>query len=442
VSGRSRDELLAVAAAALDHVGAADAEIVAVETDSQLTRFANNTIHQNVGESSLQLRARVIKDGRVGVAQVRGETEDAGERVAAAAEQTRVLAGTSDPPPLPRPDGTADTPVAFSPATKNATPEQRAEMAAVVVEAAERASLLAYGSVKTTTTRTAVVNSAGVRRFAESSESDLVTVMRGEDGGGYAARHAVGVDDVDPAAAAAEAVDTCVRNQSAGVLEPGAYEVVLAPYAVIDILDHLGWVGFNALAKLEHRSFMRPGERLMSELVTIRDDPRDPALFPYPFDDEGVSSRPVTLIDRGVCAGFVYDTPTAARDGVVSTGHSLPQPNTWGPYARHVVMDAGDQSVDELIGAVRRGLYVTRLWYVRDVHPLRTIITGMTREGTFLIEEGRVARPVRDLRFTQSIVDALADVRGVSADRHLALGEDASGVLAPWVHLGRVTFTS
>jgi predicted Zn-dependent protease len=105
-------------------------------------------------------------------------------------------------------------------------------------------------------------------------------------------------------------------------------------------------------------------------------------------------------------------------------------------------MDGGRQSVDDLIGSVRRGLYVTRLWYVRDVHPLRTIITGMTREGTFLIEDGRVARPVRDLRFTQSIVDALADVRGVSADRHLALGEDASGVLAPWLHLGRFTFTS
>jgi predicted Zn-dependent protease len=239
-----------------------------------------------------------------------------------------------------------------------------------------------------------------------------------------------------------EAVDTCLRNQNPDRVDPGTYEVVLAPYAVVDMLEHLGWVGFSALAVQEHRSFMRLGERLMSEIVTIRDDPRDPELFPYPFDYEGVPSQPVDLIRDGVCRALLYDTPTAIRDGVSSTGHSLAQPNTFGPYAAHLVMLAGDQSVGDLIAAVQRGLYVTRFWYVRDVDPLRTVITGMTREGTFLIENGKLGRPVRDLRFTQGIVDALADVRGISRDRRVELGEGESGVLAPWVRVGAFTFTS
>jgi PmbA protein len=442
VIGRTRDELLATALDALEHVAEGEAEVAAVEHDSQLTRFANNTIHQNVAESSLQLRVRVIRDQRVGVAQIRGETQNCAARVAMAAEQARVLHGQSHPAPLPVPDGSDDSPVAFSASTKNASPEQRAELAALVVESAESNRVLAYGTVASATTRTAIVNTTGLRRFAESTEADLITVVRGEDGAGYAAHHAIGIDDIDAAGAAAEAVDTCLRNQNATAIEPGAYEVVLAPYAVIDLLDHLAWVGFGALAKQEQRSFMRLGERMMSADVTISDDPRDSAVFPFPFDHEGVSTQPVTLIDRGVCAGFVYDTPTAVHDGVRSTGHSLPQPNTLGPYARHLVMQPGEATHADLIRGVKRGLYVTRLWYVRDVHPLRTIITGMTREGTFLIEDGKVSNPVRDLRFTQSIVEALADVRGVSRERHLALGEDASAVLAPWLHLGHFTFTS
>jgi predicted Zn-dependent protease len=218
--------------------------------------------------------------------------------------------------------------------------------------------------------------------------------------------------------------------------------VVLAPYAVADMLDHLAWSSFGALAKQEGRSFMRPGERLMSDSVGIRDDAHDPAGLPFPFDWEGVTAEPVTFVEGGVCRDFVYDTPTAMVDGTRSTGHALPMPNTEGPLAMHLVMDGGDRGRDELIGDVRRGLYVTRFWYVRNVHPLRTLITGMTREGTFLIEDGRLARPVADLRFTQGIVDALADVRGISRERSLEVPDEGCATLAPWLHLGHFHFSS
>jgi predicted Zn-dependent protease len=326
--------------------------------------------------------------------------------------------------------------------TAATSPEERADRVAVIAGEASRRGLSAFGSLSTSTTSTAIMNTNGVRRQATFTQASLTCVVRGDAGAGYAARHAVDFAGLDATGLAAEVIETCERNQNAEAIDPGDYEVVLTPYAMADMLEHLSWTGFNALAKQEHRSFMRIGERLMHESVTIVDDSHDPDVFPFPFDFEGVSTKVTTLIEGGVCSGFVYDTPTAVSDGVTSTGHSLPQPNTFGPYARHLVMRSGTVPSSALIEGVGRGLYVTRLWYVRDVHPLRTIITGMTREGTFLIENGRLTRPVRDLRFTQSIVDALAGVRQLSSDRHLELGEDGTAVSAPWVHLGHFNFSS
>lgn len=437
------DDAAAVADRALTHVATGDAEALASATDAQLTRFAANVIHQNVAEQSLRLRARVLGAGRMGVAEAAGsDTDELARRVMSAADDARRVSPATDVPRLPDADGGPDAPAAFSDATASATPEMRADMVAAIVAHAAQRGLRAYGFVSTARRETAIASSQGVRRRAVSTQASSVVVMMGDAGSGYASRHSADVGSLDVEAMAAEAADTCVRNQNAEALEPGTYEVVLAPYAVTDMLEHLGWVGFSALAVQEHRSFMRMGERLMSESVTIRDDCRDPELFPYPFDYEGVSTQPVDIIRGGVCNAVLYDTPTAKRDGVRSTGHSLPQPNTFGPYAAHLVMLPGEQTVEELIAPVRRGLYVTRFWYVRDVDPLRTIITGMTREGTFRIEDGELRGPVRDLRFTQSIVEALDDVRGISRERRVELGEAESGVLAPWLRLGAFTFTS
>ena len=432
-----------VAEAALRHAPAGEAEVLVSSSVEELTRFAANAIHQNVAETSMRMRARVLSEGRVGVADVGGsDPDEVAHRVMAAAETARSVSPATEVSPLPEPDGGADLPVAYSGATAEATPELRADLVAVVAERARAQGFKAYGFVSTARRETAIVNSRGVRRHAVSTQASTVVVVMGDSGSGYASRHSADVGALDMAAMAEEAVDTCARNQDARALDPGTYEVVLAPYAVTDMLEHLGWVGLSALAVQEHRSFMRIGERLMSESVTIRDDCRDPDLFPYPFDYEGVSTQPLDLIRNGVCSAVVHDTPTAARDGVGSTGHSLPQPNTFGPYASHLAMLPGEQDVTGLVSAVKRGLYITRFWYVRDVDPLHTIITGMTRDGTFLIEDGVLGRPVRNLRFTQSVVDALGDVRGISRERRLELGEGESGVLSPWLHLGHFAFTS
>jgi PmbA protein len=439
----SGEELLALGDGALASLARGEAEVIIADTRSELTRFAGNEIHQSVAERSRQVRVRLVDGGRTGVGEVRGHDDRAIALAFAAAEDSRRVTTSSDISPLPAPaPADRDDPVAFAAATAAATPQQRAELVAVITGAAEAHGINAYGALSTTTTTTAIITSTGLRRSATSTQASLVSVARGDDGGGYASRHSSDIDALDVPGLAAEVVDTCERNQGATAIDPGDYEVILSPYAVTDLLEHLAWVGFSALAVQEHRSFMRMGERLMSDSITIRDDARTPDIFPFPFDDEGVSTQPVTLVDRGVCNAVVYDTPTALQDGVASTGHSLPQPNTWGPLPRHVAMEAGDTAWQDMVGSVSRGLYITRFWYVRDVHPLHTVITGMTREGTFLIEHGSVTRPVKDLRFTQSIVGALANVVQVSRERRLELGEGESGVLSPWLRIGRFSFTS
>jgi PmbA protein len=436
------DDLVALADSVLAGAGPGGAELAVTEREHGLTRFARSQVHQNVAETSRRMRLRLMADDRVGIAEMRGEVDDAGRRLLSAAEAARHLAPQRGLTPLPKPDAGPDLPVAWSAATVEATPEWRGERAEAIVRAVGAAGFEAFGTVETAVTRTVVVNTEGVRRRAESTAATMICVARGEDGWGYADRHHADAAALDPEDLAAEAVDTCARNQEGVTIEPGVYPVVLAPYAVADLIAHLADLGFSALANQEKRSFMRPGDRLMSELISIADDAGDPSGLPFPFDDEGVSTRGVSCVEEGVCRSFVHDSATAAREDVPSTGHAIPMPNTFGPWARHLTVAPGDRSLDDLIADCDGGLYITRLWYVRDVHPLKTIITGMTRDGTFRIEDGRLGRPVRDLRFTQSIVDALDDVRGVGRERAVRLDEAERAMLVPALCLGGFTFTS
>jgi len=439
---RSADDCLALADAVLAAVPHGEAEVAVVEDDLALTRFARNSVHQNVAEASVHLRLRLLHQGRVGVAEIRGESADTVERLVRNAEEAcRLAPEQAEPAPLPEPGG-ADGPCGWSDATAATDPEQRADGVATITRAAAARGLQAFGAFSTCASQRALVNTRGVRRHGRSTAALLTAVVRGADGAGYADRSAVDVTRIDPAELGDEVIETAERNQGAVAADPGDYEVVLSPYAVAEMVAYLSHIGFSALAVEERRSFMRPGERLMSPEVTIRDDAADPASSPFPFDHEGVSTRRVTCVDAGVCRDVVHDTPTAMRAGVSSTGHALPQPNTFGPWAGHLVMEPGSTPRADVLAPVHRGLYVTRLWYVRVVHPLRTVITGMTREGTFLIEHGHLGTPVRDLRFTQSIVGALNGVRQVSVERRLELGEDGSAVLVPWLHLGAFIFTS
>ncbi len=432
------ERALALATAA----GATEAEALVMSEDAALTRFANSQIHQNVAETNVTINLRFVLGKRIGVASS-GRTDDEGLRrlVANAAAIAKVVEELDDWGGLPEPTTVEPVPAAYSAATAGATPELRAEGARAVIAAADEVGVTAFGSFSTGTETVAIANSKGIRVGATRTAAQLLTVSMGPNGGtGYAEQAAVDATTIDPAAIGREAAAKARATADAVAIEAGDYPVVLEEYAVVDLLDMLGYLGFSALAVQEERSFFEPGRRIGSDLVTIVDDGRDPAGLPMAFDYEGVAKQRVELVVDGLCRGVVHDAQTAARDGVASTGHGLPAPNPWGPFPLNMVMTAGTATRDELIGGLDRGLLVTRFHYTNPVHPKLAIITGMTRDGTFLVEDGRIVGPVRNLRYTQSYLDALACTVAVAAERKTLKGF-LGGVVVPALRLEGWTFT-
>jgi PmbA protein len=443
VSGRNG--WLDLAETALRHAareGATEAEALVMADDSALTRFANSEIHQNVAETNVGINLRFVNGRRIAVTSS-DRTDDEGlrrlaERAAAIARNVEEL---EDWGGLPEPERVDELPAAYSAATAEATPEFRAEAVRAVIAAADDAGAVAYGSFSTGVETVAVANSKDVRVIQERTGSQLLTVHMSRDGGsGYAEQTAVDASTIDAISIGREAAEKARVTIGAGSVDPGDYPVVLEEYAVVDLLDMLGYLGFSALAVQEGRSFVERGKRIGSDLVSIWDDGADSVGLPMAFDYEGVPKRRVDLVERGICRGVVYDVQTAAREGRTSTGHGLPAPNPYGPFPINMIMGPGQATRDELIGGLDRGLLVTRFHYTNPVHPKLAIVTGMTRDGTFLVEGGRIVGPVKNLRFTQSYLAALTAVSAVSSERKTLRGFLGAAV-APAVRIDEWTFT-
>ncbi|MFI5261842.1 MAG: TldD/PmbA family protein [Candidatus Limnocylindrales bacterium] len=422
--------------------GASQAEALVDTTESRLTRFANSEIHQNVAETNTIINLRFVDGRRVGCAATNRIDDTALRQLAGSAARIARLQPEGDEEVhLPEPAAIAYGAGTAAAATAQATPEVRAAAVREVIAAADAAGVLAYGSFTTDLEHVALANSRGVRAQEARTWAQLLTVAMGADGAaGYAEAGAVDRATIDAAAVGREAAEKARAARQPISVPPGDYAVVLEPYAVVDLLDMLGYLGFSGLAVQEGRSFFEAGRVVGSPLVTIVDDGHDPAGAPASFDYEGAPKQRVPLLERGVCREVVYDAQTAARAGRATTGHGLPAPNTYGPFPLNMIMSAGDATHDELIGGLERGLLVTRFHYTNPVHPKLAIVTGMTRDGTFLVENGRIVGPVRNLRFTQSYLGALAGVEAVGRDRRLLRGFLGAS-LVPALRISSFTFT-
>ncbi len=310
-----------------------------------------------------------------------------------------------------------------------------------VIAAADSAGVRAFGSYSTAAEHLSVANSHGIRATQRRTSAQLLTVMMALDGGsGYAEQTSVDATVIDASAIGREAAGKARATANPVAIEPGDWSVVLEEYAVVDLLSMLAYMGFSALAVQEERSFAEPGKVIGSDLVTIVDDATEPGALPMAFDYEGVAKQRVVLVERGVCRDVVYDAQTGARGGHASTGHGLPAPNSYGPFPLNMVMSPGATERAALVGEMERGLLVTRFHYTNPVHPKLAIVTGMTRDGTFLVEGGKIVGPVRNLRFTQSYLAALAGTVAVGRERRTIRG-DFGGVLVPAVRIDGWTFT-
>jgi predicted Zn-dependent protease len=434
------DKLQQLAQQVIGASPAEQTEVVLIGNNEQLTRFANNEIHQHVAETNVEVRVRAVQGQQIGVA----VTNDLSAKgLGRALQQAVAIAERQAPNPdwqsLPAPQPM--TPVdGFVAATAECTPDQRAAAVGTIVRLAQEAGLIAAGAFSTATQEIAVANSLGVWAYHPATSTDLSTVVMNETSG-WAAAASRNVGEIDAELLGRQAVDKALRSRDPQPLGAGTYPVVLEPYAVAEMLGYLNYLGFGALALQEGRSPLELGAQQASPLVTIYDDGHDLQGLPMPFDWEGVPKQRVNLIDQGVTRTVVYDTLTASKDKVESTGHALPAPNTYGPLALNLHMQPGDLSTADLIKNIERGVYVTRFWYVNVVQPKQAILTGMTRDGTFLIENGEIAGPVRNLRFTQNAIEALRDVEAVGRDTVIDRGYFGA-TRAPALRIGAFNFTS
>lgn len=403
-----------------------ETEVVYSAADEALTRFAHNAIHQNVAERDASLEVRAVLGTRLGAATT-NDLSDAGlERaVRTACGLARHVPENPEWPGLPLPQPYPETSPAYDErvAALCADPLARARVIADLGEAARAAGLRASGSYSAATSEFALLNSRGLFAYAPSTQVDLTYVVEQEEPRASAYAHASGwrLEQIDFDALQRRALAQAQTRRAARTLPPGEYPVVLEPYAVLVLLEAMIEDGMGALAVQEERSWMhgRFGEQCLSPLISITDDAFDPAGFPRAFDCEGVPKQRVQIVQQGVPVSPVYDRVTAAAEpGKTSTGHAQPYDDEdWdGPAPENLVVTPGQQSVEELIAGVDRGLYINRFWYVRQTSSHNAAATGTTRDGVWWIERGELAYPVTNLRFDQELVTALRGARGVGRE--------------------------
>jgi PmbA protein len=441
---------LEIAHAALTAVDGGDAEAVAHAERSGLARFAGSEVHQPTLIENVVVTLRVVRDSRSGVAttnRIDGDgLADLARRATAAAQsapQDESFPGLAPPADPPHVEG-------YDEETAQLGPDEQARLAAAAIQAAE---VPVYGFFTSGYSELAVASSTGLTVEQQMTDASALVVAADEGRSGYSEQTAWRARDLDPAAVAREASEKAARTEGSQEIEPGTYGAVLEPYAFADLLEYFAHDAFGALGLLEERSYLsgRMGTRVFDEKISIADDSLDPNGLPKAFDFEGTPKQRVQLIEDGVACGVVWDRTTAAEagNGAKSTGHAPPiDSRDSGPLPYALSVAPGEaESVDELVALVNDGIYITRLHYLGVVHPREGVITGMTRDGTFRIRNGKIAEPLVNLRFTVAVPELLQELYGLTRDVALVNSQNfygeryPYGVLSPALASARFTIT-
>ena len=434
MSAKSRVALKAlerIVARVLKFSEADETEVDVSSTVDSLTRFANNTIHQNVTEQNLSISIRTVVDGRTARATT-NKTDDESLRRAVAAAERLASNQPKNPDLLPMLRSQKYQKVSrhFA-ATAETTPQDRARAVTRVCKMADRTKQTAAGIFATASTHSVLANSKGLFARYEQTRSEFSVTILESDSSGWAKANSPDVRKIDPDAMAESASEKAATSRKPRDLAPGHYTVILEPPAVLDLVGFL-FYDFAATAVRDERSCFtgRMGKKILGENVTLWDDAYHPLQTGPPYDGEGVPRQKVLLVDRGTPKNLVYSRASAKKMKAKPTGHGFSLPNDYGEAPMNLVFAGGDKSVDEMIASTDRGVLVTRLWYIREVDPYEKVLTGMTRDGTFLVENGRVAGGIRNFRFNQSILEMLSNIEMLGPAVRAA-GEEAFEMVVP-----------
>ena len=421
--------------------GAGETEVHIDETTDALTRFANNGIHQNVAEQGLTISIRTATDWRTARATTNRTDEDS---LRGAIEASLSLAHSQprDPRLLPMPGRQRYRSVSrFVAQTAALMPEDRARAVRRVCDLAGRRGQVAAGIFASGQMQTAMGNSRGLFAAYRQTRAEFSVTMQEEGATSWAKANSASVAGFNSLELAQRASDKAHRSTGPRELEPGRYTVILEPAAVLDLVGFL-FYDFAATALEDKRSCLngRIGKQVFGKNITIRDDVYHPLQLGVPFDGEGLPRQRVLLVDGGVPKNLVYSRYAAKRARKKPTGHGFPLPNEYGEAPMNLVFSGGKASFDQMITSTERGLLATRLWYIREVDPYEKVLTGMTRDGLFLVEKGRVTTAVRNFRFNQSILEMLRNVE-LLGPAVRATGEEAFEMVVPAMKIGDFRFT-
>ncbi len=438
-----------------------EADAFASRVARGLARFSLNTLNQHGQMTDVTVTVRAIARASDGARIASVTTSDSSvESVTRALHRARanaerspvvpgwpVLAGADDAAPkaavpsVPR----------FSASTARATADERTDRVTSALDIARANGLTAAGLLDTSTTAMAVANTRGLVRASDLTFATFKMFALDSSGvSGFAQATHRDLSQIDVATCARRAAEKSIAGKDAIALPAGEYDVVLEPQAVTELLEWLCFIAFGAREVQDGTSPLagRIGERITGERVTIVDDANDPGELGFgpTFDREGTARKRVVLVDRGIAGAPVFDRLYAARMGSESTGHAAP-PNGFddAPVAQSLAMAGGADSIDDLVGRIERGLYITRFHYVNGfLDPRRAVMTGLTRDGTFLIENGRLGRGVKNMRFTDSVLDAFTRIDGVTEARAAVptWWSNAGAFVAPSLLVRRLRFSS
>lgn len=444
----SRDEAQKLCQRVLKLIDAEQAEAIISSSETNSTRFSNNVITQNVGLTNQQLCLRVIQNRRQGVARVNQFDEAAVKRcISSALAVARVAAEDDKLEPMldKQPEYTHVD--AYKESTIKSTPAARAQAVGSVLREYEAKRVEGAGIFDADQGCLAYSNSRGIFAYKANTKAEFsisAFLERGEIEG-WAEAFALDISKIDVAKSAKRALEKALTGVNAKAIEPGEYTVILEPAAVAELLLFYSWLGCNGLAFAEGRSFHkgRLGQKLLSDKLTITEDPYHPELGGTPFDMEGFPSQRVTLVDKGVVAAVVHDRRSAKLVNAKNTGHANMQPDSGGPSPGSLVLATGDQTTEQMIASTKCGLLITKFHYCNVVDRMDLSLTGMTRSGTFLIEDGKLSHPVKNMRFTQSLLTAFADVAAVGKEAHATGGALFGGnFVVPALKLNKFRFSS
>jgi PmbA protein len=413
----------------LSHADETEVDISVIS--DALTRFANNTIHQSVAEQLVQVSVRAVADGRTARAST-NKTDEASLRrvVQSALDLARCLPRTPGLLPMLRKQKYAKVDRFFE-ETAAATPEIRARAVAKVCKFAAKQKQTAAGIFSSGMAETALANSSGLFAHYQQTRSEFSVTFLESDSSGWAKSNSPRISEIDPEALAARASQKSQASRAPREVKPGHYTAILEPAAVLDLVGFL-FYDFAGTAVADQRSCLtgRMGKKLFGDNISMWDDVTHPMQLGAPFDGEGLPRQKVALVESGVPRNLVYSRATAQKMKTKPTGHGFALPNEYGEAPMNLVFAGGNSSVDDMVRSTERGILATRVWYIREVDPYEKVLTGMTRDGTFLVEDGRIVGGIRNFRFNQSIIEMLSKVEMLGPAVRVA-GEESFEMVVP-----------